>query len=62
MDVNKAVYWIAAGVLVLGLNSEYRHGGFASLHRVAQKTGSVLCRATTRGGNSRGCNRTTYSK
>ena len=48
VDVNKAVYWIAVGVLALGLNREYQHGGFASLHRVAEKTGSVLCRATAR--------------
>jgi|SRR5271154_3302601 len=48
MDTNKAVYWIALGVLALGLNSEYRHGNFAKLHRVADRAGSVLCGLTTR--------------
>jgi len=33
MDANKAGYWIAVGVLALGLNSEYRHGNFVALHR-----------------------------
>jgi hypothetical protein len=48
MNANKAAYWIAVGALALGLNSEYRQGNFASLHRVADRTGSVLCRITTR--------------
>jgi len=26
MDTNKAAYWIALGVLALGLNNEYRQG------------------------------------
>jgi hypothetical protein len=48
MDTNKAAYWIALGVLVLGLNSEYRHGSFVGLHRVAEYAGSALCRMATR--------------
>jgi hypothetical protein len=47
MDTNKAAYWIALGVLALGLNSEYQHGSVA-LHRVAEHTGSALCRMATR--------------
>jgi len=48
MDANKAVYWIALGVLALGLNSEYQHGSFVALHRVAEHAGSALCRMATR--------------
>jgi hypothetical protein len=47
MDTNKAVYWIALGVLALGLNSEYQHGSFVALHRVAEHAGSALCRVAT---------------
>jgi len=48
MDTNKAAYWIALGVLALGLNSEYQHGSFVALHRVAEHAGSALCRMATR--------------
>jgi hypothetical protein len=48
MDTNKTAYWIALGVLALGLNSEYHHGSFAALHRVAEHAGPVLCRISTR--------------
>jgi hypothetical protein len=48
MDTNKAAYWIALGVLALGLNSEYQHGSFGALHRVAERADSALCRMTTR--------------
>jgi hypothetical protein len=48
MDTNKAAYWIALGVLALGINSEYRHGSFVALHRVAGRAGSVLCEISTR--------------
>ena len=48
MDTNKAAYWIALGVLALGLNSEYRHGSFVPLHRVSERAGSTLCRMATR--------------
>src|SRR3984893_7979225 len=48
MDTNKAAYWIALGVFALGLNSEYQHGSFVRLHRVAEHTGSALCRMVTR--------------
>jgi hypothetical protein len=48
MDTNKAAYWIALGVLALGLNSEYQHGSSMGLHRVAEHAGSALCRMATR--------------
>jgi hypothetical protein len=48
MDTNKAAYWIALGVLALGLNSEYRQGNFVALHRAAERAGSVLCQISTR--------------
>jgi hypothetical protein len=48
MDTNKAAYWIALGVLALGLNSEYLKGNFVTLHRVADRAGAELCRISTR--------------
>ena len=48
MDTNKAAYWIALGVLALGLNSEYRKGNFVALHRVADRAGAEMCRLSTR--------------
>jgi hypothetical protein len=48
MNTNKAAYWIAVGALALGLNSEYRHGNFVALHRVADRAGSAVCRMTNR--------------
>jgi hypothetical protein len=47
MNTNKAAYWIALGVLALGLNSEYRHGNFVALHQVADRADSALCRIST---------------
>jgi hypothetical protein len=44
MDTNKAAYWIAVGVLALGLSSEYQHGRFATLHRIAERADLALCR------------------
>jgi len=48
MNSNRAAYWIAAGVLALGLNSEYRQGNFAALHRIADRAGSAVCGIATR--------------
>src|SRR6266852_5448666 len=47
MDTNKAAYWIALGVLALGLNNEYRQGNFVALHRIAGRADAVLCRVST---------------
>jgi hypothetical protein len=47
MNTNKAAYWIALGALALGLTSEYQHGNFASLHRLADRGGSIVCRIST---------------
>jgi hypothetical protein len=48
MNTNKAVYFIALGVLALGLRSEYRQGNFVAAHRVVERTGSLLCQLSTR--------------
>jgi hypothetical protein len=48
MNTNQAAYWIALGVLALGLHSEYQHGNFLTLHRVAERAGSVVCRISAR--------------
>jgi hypothetical protein len=48
MNTNKAAYWIALGVFALALNSEYQHGSFVALHRVAEHASSALCRMVTR--------------
>ncbi len=48
MNTNTAAYWIAVGVLALGLNSEYHQGRFVALHRAADNAGSVLCQLVAR--------------
>jgi len=48
MNTNKAAYWIILGVLALGLNSEYRHGNFVTLHHAAARAHSAFCSASTR--------------
>ena len=48
MDANKAAYWIALGVLALGLNSEYRRGNFEPLHRVASRAETWCIRSRAR--------------
>jgi hypothetical protein len=48
MDTNKVVYWVALGVLVLGLNSEYRHGHFATLHQAVERADLALCGISAR--------------
>jgi hypothetical protein len=47
MNTNTAAYWIAVGVLALGLNSEYHQGRFVALHRIADRAGSVVCELAT---------------
>jgi hypothetical protein len=48
MNANKVAYFVAVGVVALGLTSEYRQGSFMALHRFAEHSESFLCRATTR--------------
>jgi hypothetical protein len=48
MNTNKLMYWLALGVFVLGLHSEYRNGRFPAIHRLADHTVSTLCRMATR--------------
>jgi hypothetical protein len=43
MDTNKIAYWVALGVLALGLNSEYRHGNFVALHQAVERADLALC-------------------
>lgn len=42
---HKAWYWLAAGVLALGLNGYYQDGGFQGLHRLAERTTSAVAEA-----------------
>src|SRR6185437_5592025 len=39
---NKAWYWVAAGVLALGLNGYYHDGGLQGLHRLANNVTSTV--------------------
>jgi hypothetical protein len=48
MDANKATYWVAVGALALGLSSEYRHGSFVAVHRIAERSSAELCRVASR--------------
>jgi hypothetical protein len=48
MNTNKAAYWIALGVLALGLNSEYQRGNFATLHQVADRAEATFCSVSAR--------------
>lgn len=42
---NKAWYWLAAGVLALGLNGYYQDGGLGPLHKVAERTTIAVANA-----------------
>jgi hypothetical protein len=44
MDMNKVIYFVAAGVLALGLQSEYKQGSFPALHRVAEQADCLMSR------------------
>ncbi|HEV2118047.1 MAG TPA: hypothetical protein VGR48_18565 [Terriglobales bacterium] len=44
---NKAWYWLAAGVLALGLNGYYQDGGFQALHRLAGCTSTAIAQDTS---------------
>lgn len=49
MASEKAWYWLAAGVLALGLNGAYQDGQFAWAHRLADRSCSLLERVSERG-------------
>ncbi len=46
MDTNKVAYWVALGVLALGLNSQYRQGRFAAVHQAVERADLALCGVT----------------
>jgi hypothetical protein len=48
MNTNKLAYFIALGVLALGLTSEYQKGSFPAIHRALGVTENSLCRLATR--------------
>ncbi|PYX60536.1 MAG: hypothetical protein DMG73_06120 [Acidobacteria bacterium] len=45
----KAWYWVAAGVLALGLNSEYQSGRLAWAHRAVDRSMALMERASDNG-------------
>jgi len=42
MASNKAYYWVALAVLVLGLNSEYQRGRMQPLHRLVSRSAATV--------------------
>ena len=48
MNTNKLAYFVALGVLVFGLTSEYQKGNFPAIHRALGIAGDSLCRLVTR--------------
>jgi hypothetical protein len=48
MDTNKVAYWVALGVLALGLNSEYRQGNLVAVHQAVERADLALCGMTAR--------------
>ena len=48
MNTNKLAYFMALGVLALGLTSEYQKGSFPAIHRAVGTAGNSLCRLATR--------------
>lgn len=49
MASEKAWYWLAAGVLALGLNGAYQDGQFGWVHEMAGRSADVMERASLRG-------------
>jgi hypothetical protein len=47
MNTQKAAYWLALAVFGLVLHSEYGHGSFPAVHRVADRASFTLCRLAT---------------
>jgi hypothetical protein len=51
MAAQKAWYWLAAGVVALGLNSEYHNGGLQVLHGLADRSDTLVARVNGRAHN-----------
>jgi hypothetical protein len=51
MAAQKAWYWLAAGVVALGLNSEYHNGGLQVLHGLADRSDALVARVNGRAHN-----------
>jgi hypothetical protein len=49
MTSDKAWYWLAAGVLALGLNGAYQDGEFQWVHRLADHSARLMERASEEG-------------
>lgn len=49
MRSNQAWYWLAAGVLALGLNGAYQDGQFAFVHRLTDRASEMIARTSERG-------------
>jgi len=50
MNTQKAAYWISLLLFAFVLHSQYQHGAFPALHRVADRAGTMLCRTATHAG------------
>ena len=48
MNSEKILYWVALGALALGMNQEYRNGGFPAAHRALDSAGNTVCHLVTR--------------
>jgi hypothetical protein len=48
MNTAQGWYWIALGVLALGLSSEYRNGNLPAVERVVAQTESAVCQVAAR--------------
>jgi len=49
MRSEKAWYWLAAGVLALGLNGAYQDGQFEFVHRLTDRASAMIARTSERG-------------
>jgi hypothetical protein len=49
MASEKAWYWLAAGVLALGINGAYQDGGFRWAHQLAERSSAMFERVSEQG-------------
>jgi hypothetical protein len=52
MNSQKAAYWFALALFALALHSEYRHGAFPALHRLAHRAGYATCQFVSHSGHA----------